>query len=149
MSIRAASHVDIEQMVRLVKSLAFYYLDNPNAELPLWLKESLTKEAFEIRVSSSDYLNFVYEEEGSVIGYISVKQPGHLYHLFVAEEFQGRGISRLLWNYVLRNSECKTFSLRSSLYAIPVYKKFGFSESGPVGTKDGVSFQPMELRITC
>jgi predicted GNAT family N-acyltransferase len=43
-------------------------------------------------------------------------------------------------------TQSNRFTLRSSLYAVPIYKRFGFSESGPVGTKDGISFQPMELR---
>lgn len=149
MSIRRASQTDIEQIARLVRSLASYYLDNPNSALPSWLEETLTEEAFKTRVSSSDYLNFVYEDGGSVVGYISVKQSGHLYHLFVSEKYQGKGISRLLWDHILKNSECKTFSARSSLYAIPIYKRFGFYESGTIETKDGVSFQPMELRVTC
>lgn len=37
-----------------------------------------------------------------------------------------------------------TTSVRSSIYAVPVYKRFGFLESGPAGSKDGVSFEPME-----
>lgn len=148
MSIRPANQTDAAQISKLVRSLAVYYLDNPESELPSWLSESLTEKAFEMRFSSTDYLNLVYELNGLVAGYISVKLPGHLYHLFVAEKFQGQGLSRQLCEYFLEHSDCKTFSVRSSLCAIPVYKRFGFFESGPVGSRDGVSFQPMELRIT-
>lgn len=146
MNIRPAVESDVPQVARLVKTLAHYYLDDPGRELPQWLDETLTYKAFSLRISGPDYLNFVYEESGSIVGYISVKGVGHLYHLFVAEGFQGNGISRLLWEHAREHCHCRSFTLRSSLYAVPVYKRFGFVESGPVGIKDGVSFQPMELR---
>ncbi|MBI1425724.1 MAG: GNAT family N-acetyltransferase [Gammaproteobacteria bacterium] len=145
MSIRPANETDVPQIAVLVKSLAHYYLNDPSRELPSWLNNTLTYEAFADRISSSEYLNFVYEEAGTIVGYISINRNGHLYHLFVAEQSQGKGISRLIWEHAKQYCECVCFSVRSSLYAIPVYKRFGFCETGPVGTKDGVSFQPMEL----
>jgi len=147
MIIRAAAFTDIPQIATLVRSLAHYYLDNSDTDLPSWLEKTLTEEQFNGRISSPDYDNFILEEYCSLVGYISVKRTGHLYHLFVSEDYQGKGFSRLLWEHVLKNSDSKTFTLRSSVYAIPVYKRFGFSESGSLATKDGVSFQPMELRL--
>lgn len=145
MSIRIAVESDVHQIADLVASLSHFYLDEPGKELPVWFRESITEVAFAARVPSLEYLNFVYEEVGVLLGYISIKGGSHLYHLFVAEVFQGRGISRLLWLQAKERSQSKSFSLRSSLYAVPVYKRFGFVESGSVGTKDGISFQPMEL----
>ncbi|SEQ60910.1 Ribosomal protein S18 acetylase RimI [Amphritea atlantica] len=144
MSIRIAVESDVHQIADLVASLSHFYLDEPGKELPVWFRESITEAAFAVRVSSPEYLNLVYEEGGVLMGYISVKGGSHLYHLFVAQAFQGRGISRLLWLKAKESSQSKRFSLRSSIYAVPVYKRFGFVESGPVGTKDGISFQPME-----
>ena len=145
MSIRVANETDLPQIAGLVASLSHFYLDDPGKELPVWFRDSITEAAFAARVSSPEYLNFVYEEAGVLMGYISIKGGSHLYHLFVAQAFQGRGVSRLLWLHAKEHSQSKHFSLRSSLYAVPVYKRFGFVESGPVGTKDGISFQPMEL----
>ena len=147
MAIRQASEADVVQISELVKSLAHYYLDELEAKLPAWLANTLTDQAFFTRITSSAYVNFVYEKQGVIIGYIAIKKPNHLYHLFVSEQFQGNGISRLLWEYVISNGQYSSFTLRSSIYAIPIYKKFGFIESGSIGKKDGVSFQPMELKI--
>lgn len=145
MSIRTAIKTDVPAIAELVKSLAHYYLDDPGGTLPLWLEDTLTREAFLARISDANYSNVVFEESGSIAGYISVRSPGHLYHLFVPEEYQGKGISRSLWEYVRKQGQFSTFSVRSSIRAVPVYKRFGFMESGPVGTKNGISFQPMEL----
>ncbi len=67
----------------------------------------------------------------------------HLFHLFVAETHQGKGISRALWNYAISGAKPKEYTLRSSLYAIPVYQRFGFTEYGAVEQKEGIVFQPM------
>ena len=145
MSIRQAIETDVVKISSLVKSLAHFYLDAPENELPVWLSQTLTESAFSERISSESYKNYVYEKDMEIIGYISLKKPNHLYHLFVSERFQGKGIARLLWEHLKKNDPSASFFLRSSVYAIPVYKRFGFFESGDLGQKDGVSFQPMEL----
>jgi predicted GNAT family N-acyltransferase len=43
-------------------------------------------------------------------------------------------------------SDSSHFVVRSSIHAVPVYEKFGFVIKGPVSVKDGIAFQPMELR---
>ncbi|MCH8529481.1 MAG: GNAT family N-acetyltransferase [Saccharospirillum sp.] len=96
-------------------------------------------------MSGSECLNLVYEVDGSIVGYLAIKGGSHLYHLFVSEAHQGKGIAKQLWMAAIEGSPVKCFTLRSSLYAVPVYKRFGFEESGPAGLKDGISFQPMEL----
>jgi len=147
MSIRLATEDDVANLSCLVKSLAHFYLDEPKNPLPPWLSQTLTEDAFSERLLSAEFINVVYEQKQKLIGYIALKKPNHLYHLFVSEEFQGKGISRLLWEYIKQMSQQSVFSLRSSVNAVPVYKRFGFLESGPMGLKDGVSFQPMELKL--
>lgn len=149
MSIRVAAKRDVPQIADLVASLAHYYLNDPSNKLPAWFSETLSLSAFYSRISSSEYQNFVFDEAGVIAGYISLKGGTHLYHLFVLEKSQGKGVARLLWNHAKECSQSNSFSLRSSIYAVPVYRRFGFSESGPLGTKDGISFQPMELRHEC
>lgn len=146
MSIRVATEKDVSQIKDLVSSLAHYYLNDPGDELPSWFSETLSLSAFSSRISSTEYLNFVFDEAGVIVGYVSLKGGAHLYHLFVSEKSQGNGIARLLWHHAKERSQGNNITLRSSIYAVPVYKRFGFTESGPIGFKDGISFQPMELR---
>jgi GNAT superfamily N-acetyltransferase len=145
MNIRQATKSDATELSNLVKSLAHFYFDEQGNELPIWLLKTLTKSAFSKRLSSTDYVNFIYEQNNKIVGYISLKKPNHLYHLFVLEEFQGKGISHALWEYLKIKSEESSFTLRSSIYAVPVYRKFGFRKLGTIGVKDGVSFQLMEF----
>lgn len=147
MPVRVAIPSDASQLRDLAVSLSRYYLDAATEQLPSWLRDTLTLSAFVKRLSSGDYQTYVFEEGGRVYGYISIEGDSYLYHLFVDERHHGRGIARSLWEQVRANSRATHYSLRSSLYAVPVYRRFGFRESGPVGGKQGVEFQPMELEL--
>lgn len=144
MNIRTANETDIPMISTLVKSLAHFYLDDKTVSLPLWLVNTLTNESFSVRIKNVDYLNYILEDSTGIVGYIAVEKTGHLYHLFVVESSQGKGYSRLLWEHAKELCNTRSFSLRSSLHAVPIYEKFGFKKSAAIGTKDGISFQPME-----
>lgn len=146
MSIRKAINRDAPRLRSLVTDLARYYLRDPGSKLPDWLASSLREAEFVARLTSNDYCNYVYVLDGQVVAYISIRRPGHLYHLFVAASHQGEGIGRLLWEYASKQTKVCTFTVRSSMNAVPVYKRFGFVESAPAGEEDGVLYQPMEFR---
>lgn len=146
MTIREATEKDVPQIAELVTSLSDYYLNDPEQKLPLWFSDTLSINAFTSRMADPGYLNFVYEQSGEIKAYISLKGRAHLYHLFVSECHQGKGIARRLWERVLEHSQSDCITVRSSIYAVPVYKKLGFSLSGPVGLKEGIAFQAMEFR---
>jgi GNAT superfamily N-acetyltransferase len=147
MNIRVANKHDVPDICNLVKSLSHFYLESGESELPNWFSETLTKDSFLKRVLNDEYHNFVYEIEGKVEGYLSLKGNSHLYHLFVSETHQGKGISRSLWTHAINECASELYTLRSSLFAVPIYKKFGFKVVGEAGEKDGIGFQPMELRV--
>jgi len=72
--------------------------------------------------------------------------------LFVADEFRGLGIARQLW--CVARDGCREagtvgeFSVNSSIFAVEMYRKFGFTETGPPETKNGVTSIPMKLTET-
>ena len=146
MSIRKALKEDAEKINNLVTSLSVYFLSTGQKELPRWFSNTLTKSKFENRLNDNEYLNFVYEIKNDIVAFISINTNGHLYHLFVSREYQRKGISKKLWNKILTECKLSKYTVRSSLYAVPIYKKFGFQESDKVGEKDGIEFQPMEYK---
>lgn len=147
MEIRRAVTDDILQIKDLVHSLAGFYLQDKTAPLPAWFAQSISLSEFEQRLLNPEFIHFVYTLNGVVVGYISLKSGSHLYHLFVAADAQGKGIARALWERACSVAPATHYTVRSSLYAVPVYKKFGFRESGPAANKDGIGFQPMELVV--
>ena len=148
MSIRKATNRDVENISRLVASLAHFYLADKRQGLPEWFANTLTESEFLKRIASDEFANFVYERDNIIVAYIAMKGTRHLYHLFVEEQHQGNGIARALWQHAIQQCVSETYIVRSSLYAVAVYRKFGFVESGIVGEKEGIGFQPMELQVT-
>lgn len=145
MSIRLASYNDVDAIKALVTSLSRFYLKEQESTLPTWFLESLSTAAFLKRMDDSANLNWVFECEGRVLAYLALKDGRHLYHLFVAETHQGQGIARMLWEHALSQCTSASITVRSSLFAVPVYKKLGFIENGPKGEKDGIEFQALEF----
>lgn len=76
-----------------------------------------------------------------------------LLHLFVAGPYQQRGIARALWTRAksdLLNGTTgqRRLLVKSSMYAIAVYERFGFKACGPPVEEVGVTYVPMEMVIS-
>lgn len=82
---------------------------------------------------------------------IAIRDNSHLFHLFVAKEFQGRRLASQLWHIAKSNALIAgnpgSFTVNSSLNALAVYESFGFVREGEVQRMHGISFQPMRLSI--
>ncbi len=147
MNIRDAQVDDVLVIRNLVSSLSYFYLESSVQPLPEWFLNTLAHAEFERRILSDKFNNYVCCDNDEIVGYISLKDRNHLYHLFVSEKYQGKGIAKALWNHILVTSQADSYIVRSSMYAVPVYKRFGFIESGRVMSKEGISFQPMVLTM--
>lgn len=143
MQIRKAALSDIHQVADLVRSLAHYYLDEDREVLPDWFNNTLTDSAFSNRFIASDYHNYIAEIEGVIVGYIAIKTGCHLYHLFVSPDHHHQGIGKALWQFCIAELKITHCSVRSSLYAVPIYAKLGFRVTGDVAYKEGIGYQPM------
>ncbi len=80
-----------------------------------------------------------------IVGYLSIKQRDHLYHLFVSEAHQRKGIAKSLWRYAVARLSVIQCVVRSSLFAVSVYARLGFSATEPVAFKDGIGSQVIRL----
>jgi GNAT superfamily N-acetyltransferase len=140
MSIRKANRSDAKQIRDLVYSLSHFYLSDRRSTLPEWLAMSLELTEFEARLESHEFTNIVCELENGIVGYIAMKDNRYLYHLFVAEDYQGKGIARQLWMEITKICRSPQYTVRSSIYAIPIHQKFGFIASGAIAQKDGVQY---------
>lgn len=145
--IRNAVPADSPAISGLIGSLAHCFIDSTDTSLPGWIAESTRPSVLAARIDDHSFRHYVYLDEGEIIGYIAIKDGRHLYYLFVDKEHQGQGIARQLWDHACREIRSETYVVRSSLFAVPVYERFGFTISGPVSVRDGIAFQPMELKV--
>jgi GNAT superfamily N-acetyltransferase len=149
MQIRQATVEDASAISNLIQPLARKYIapDFP-PEGARKLLACMEPGAIEENLQAG-FEYYVAEEDGALAGVAAVRDNTHLYHLFVAEPFQGQGLARRLWHFA-RDACCKAgnpgqFTVNSSKYAVPMYQKFGFVESGPPQTTEGVTCIPMRL----
>jgi GNAT superfamily N-acetyltransferase len=98
-------------------------------------------------LQAGNYSYHVAKSQGQLVGLVALRDNAHLFHLFVAQPFQGQGLARRLWHVVqdeaLRAGNPGSFTVNASLNAVPVYEKFGFVRQGDVRRMNGVAFQPM------
>ena len=97
------------------------------------------------------YRYHVALDEGTIVGVIGMRGYSHIYHLFVAEKAQRKGIGRLLWQRARQASQSEVpvmaFTVFSSRYAEAFYKSLGFRRTGAEQTRRGVTAIPMKLVI--
>lgn len=151
-NIRPAKLDDAVSMAYIMRSLSHFYLDHNTPDIPDWLLESSSVSEFERRLVNQDFKSFVYTLPGrkadvsDIIGFISIKlfpERVHVQSLFVMESEQRRGVARELWRTVLSECSAEYYTVRSSVYAVPVYRAFGFIEQGGLQDSKGVRFQNM------
>lgn len=150
MIFRTGTPADAGAITALVHALAPAFLihaDGTGAE-EFWA--SVAEPVQAARLASTDYHVIVAEEQGSIVGLIGLRQLSHVFHMFVANTHQGRGLSRQLWERARAHAHAAghrgDFTVNASLSALPVYQRFGFQPVGEVTRQHGVQFVPMKLR---
>ena len=146
-TVRPATILNANDLSQLAFSLSDFYLASPNTQLPQWLADSFNEEQFLSRLKDDDYTHFVADIDNTIVGFIAIKSPNHLYHLFVNKNHHGKGIGKQLWEYAFEQLNLDTQAyiiVRASLYAVPIYEKFGFVATGTIMQKDGVNFLAMK-----
>jgi len=81
--------------------------------------------------------------DGQLAGVVALRDGTHLFHLFVARALQGQGLARELWEAV--QADGVSYTVNSSLYAVPLYEKLGFVATSAQVEADGIAYLPMQL----
>jgi GNAT superfamily N-acetyltransferase len=151
MKIRDATRRDVQAISDLARSLTEKYVV---PEFPGPAREALLLSMGVNGIEKQMDIGCQYhvaEIDGHVVGVVGIKDNKHLYHLFVAEPFQRRGIGRELWSHAMRKcleaGNPGEFSVNSSTYAQRAYESFGFvAQAGPL-ERNGIVSIPMVLVV--
>lgn len=99
----------------------------------------------------SGYCYFKAVEQDELIAVIGVRDNSHLYHLFVNENHQGKGIASTLWNVAkkecLSQGNTGVFTVNSAVNAAQLYRTLGFVEQSGIRERSGIKDIPMRLII--
>jgi ribosomal protein S18 acetylase RimI-like enzyme len=151
MNIRSATPADARPLAELIASFQPMLTLDPSGVGAEQYLASVSEEAERQYLESPRYTYFVTEQEGEVVGFIAMRDRTHLFHLFVAAEYQGQGIASSLWRqareHAVRGGEPSVFTVNSSLNAVVVYERFGFVRSGAEVQAHGIAFLPMRLAL--
>ena len=141
--IRQAEASDAGPISHLVLGVAHYFLADPSSPEVGPFLAGLTPPSYADRIGSSNFSHYVAEDSAGPCGIIALRDGSHLYHLFVRADAHGQGIARALWEHAKALSGHSTFTVNSSLFAVPVYERLGFVAKAPPQTADGLVFVPM------
>ncbi len=150
-AIREANPGDIPNISRLISDLATRYIAHEfSPEGAQQLLASLEERAIE-GYFQLGYRYHVAEAEGAMAGVVGTRDNRHLYHLFVADEYQGRGLATQLWRVAreacLAAGGTREFTVNSSRFAAGFYEKLGFAREADFQEHGGVVSVPMKLII--
>ena len=141
--IRQAEASDAGAISHLVLGVAHYFLADPSSPEVGPFLAGLTPSSYANRIGSSNFSHYVAEDSAGPCGIVALRDGSHLYHLFVTADAHGQGIARALWEHAKALSGRSTFTVNSSLFAVPVYERLGFVTKAPAQTADGLVFVPM------
>jgi ribosomal protein S18 acetylase RimI-like enzyme len=145
--IRQATLADAWNISDLITSLLHYRSPDTTIPAPAEFLAHFRPDALAQVIASPNYRYHVALFGEQLLGVIGIRDNRHLLHLFVAESHHRRGIARTLWetarSAVLNEVPDVEMTVRSSVYAVEVYRHFGFAIAGP--RVDGpVTFVPMK-----
>jgi GNAT superfamily N-acetyltransferase len=149
--IRAAAVADAPAISALIRSVAHYFMLDPAGAGAGQFLQSITPTATAGYIGSADFLYLLGEVGGKLAGVVAVRDNTHLFHLFIAAQFQRAGFASALWECAKASAMAAGnndgFTVNSSLFAQAVYEHFGFRATGPKVEEHGIAFVPMRLDL--
>lgn len=150
-TIRPASSDDAPSIASLITSLGKKFITcDFGSEGKVNFLSSVEESAIR-RLLSEDNGYFVAEAADRIVGAVGIRSRTHLFHLFVAEPFQGTGLGRKLWFHareeVVSSNYEGALTVNSSRNAVSFYEKLGFVQDGGLDERGGVVAIPMSLAV--
>jgi predicted GNAT family N-acyltransferase len=148
--IRDATAADAEAISALLKSLSAYFLTSlDDADAVRYFAET-SPQRIRANLADSALACYVAEIAGQLAGVVSTRGDNHILQFFVARQFQQQRVGRRLWNHayamLCKNGTPAAITVNASVFAVPIYGRFGFELAGERTTEKGVTFVPMVLR---
>ena len=150
MHYRLANEQDARRISLLVVPLVERFIAyNFEPSAAMRLLNSMTDESFR-KYLRQGYQYHVVEHGGRLQGVVGTRDNRHLFHLFVSESIQGRGVGKTLWELArdacLAGGNKGEFTVNSSRYAVGFYRKLGFVFEG-FESRQGVVSAAMRLKL--
>lgn len=148
-TMRSGRPADAESISALVVALSDSFYTEPDRAGAEAYLEKVSPDAERRYLAAGNFRFLVLERDGRIVGLVAVRDAKHLFHLFVAQEMQGRGWARKLWDAArtaaIAAGNPGAFTVNASLNAVPLYEHFGFVADGEIRRVNGIAYRPMRL----
>ena len=146
LEIRTANIADASAISELVHSVAQSCL---GTDAPPFLN-TISPATFESYIRDPIYSYVLGFLDNELVGIAGLREKKHFFHLFVLPKHQCKGIANSLWHHLKTDAVShgiKMFTVNSSIYAVPIYRKFGFLPTSEPQSINGINYLPMQLAV--
>lgn len=151
LSIRHAVPSDATAIGALVSSHVAASLVDPEGAEAQRFYASMSPSEVAKNMAKPNLFYGVAEIDSTVQGMILIRDNSHVGQFFVHEAHQGKGLGSALWQFAFaiakRQGGTGLFTVYSSFYAEPIYKRFGFLPTGGPDVMHGFKFIPMRKEL--
>jgi GNAT superfamily N-acetyltransferase len=142
--IRQAIEGDASDIAELIYSTSVACCFASEQPCPEWYKASVQPDQIANLLKSEQMVWLVATQEQTLAGVLAVSDKCHIKYFFVHPACQKLGIGKQLWHFALCSGELgNSLTVRSSLFAVPVYERLGFIAIEPQKTFNGMHYQTM------
>ena len=146
-----------------MEGISIHYIDNKDMALSLVWNVFLEFDAPEYSEDGrKEFYKSIHEEAflqqlcmygaflgDKLVGVIATQnETSHIALFFVDGKCHRQGIGRKLFEVAKSNCNSDKMTVNSSPYAVPVYAKLGFGQTGGEQVVNGIRFTPMEYRLS-
>ncbi|HAC65595.1 MAG TPA: N-acetyltransferase [Cyanothece sp. UBA12306] len=85
---------------------------------------------------------WLYKINSELVGVLEINRENHIFLYFVKKKYRGRKIGKALFNYV-KTQISGDITANSSDYALPIYQKLGFIQTGIPKNQGGIIVSPV------
>jgi GNAT superfamily N-acetyltransferase len=142
-----ATPQDAEAISLLINGLSRHFTQDPQGKGAEAFLQTLSPTSIRALIGVPNLLYCKAVVGDRLAGVVALRDHMHLFHLFVDPAFQNQGLGRQLWLHAKATAWASGpaggFTVNATLYAVPVYERFGFVAIGARLDKNGISFVPM------
>ncbi len=143
MLIEATEHSDLAAVAKLVASVSeasiFPYFSEEGRSLFAAKVLPDVQTAFD----REHFQSLKITQDNKVIGFGAIREKSYITHLFVDNNYQGKGLGKLLLKHLLALATAEEIRLRASVNAVTFYQSQGFIASNSEQEINGIRFVPM------
>ncbi len=144
LELRQALESDAVAIAGLIHSTSAACCFSEEQPCPDWYTASLRPERIASLIKSGSMTWLVAVQENKLVGVLAISDKSHIKYFFVDPARQRLGIGKKLWHCAMQGGKFgSSITVRSSLFAVPVYERLGFKATEPPQMFNGLHYQTM------